>query len=120
MKDSYEDSVWSELLNSIKYLKESKKGKYSLDTYLDIIGEYSDRQIKEAEENGLKYMGGECQIINSHDTDTYDYIIQMFFLDSKGEKIVKEAKRKMPKDKFVSETDDKVGEKIKFEIQKPD
>lgn len=47
MKDSYEDSVWSELLNSIKYLKESKKGKYSLDTYLDIIGEYTDRLKKQ-------------------------------------------------------------------------
>lgn len=120
MKESHENSVWSELLYSIKYFRESKKGKYSLDTYLDIVGEYTDRQIKKAEEKGFKYLGGECQITNSYDTNTYDYAVQMFFLDSKGEKIVKEAKRNIPKDKFVSETDGKVGERIKFEIQRPD
>lgn len=119
MKGARENSVWSELWNSIKYCKESKSGKYSLNTYLDIVGEYTDRQIIEAEETGLTYLGGECQIINSSDTNTYDFSVQMFFSDGSGEKIVKEAKRNLPKDKFVSETDQSVGEKIKFEIQRP-
>lgn len=119
MEDIRENSVWSELWDSIKYYKESKSGKYSLDTYLDIVGEYTDRQIKEAEENELTYLGGECQITNSYDTNTYNFAVQMFFLDNRGEKIVKEAKRNLPKEKFVSETDREVGERIKFEIKRP-
>lgn len=114
------ESAWSELWSSFKYFVESKKGKYSLDSYLDIVGEYTDRVIKEAEKNGLKYVGGECQIINSYDTATYDFGIQMYFEDSEGKRVEKEAKRKLSKKRFVSETDLRVGDKIKFEIDKPD
>ena len=119
MKRIQENSIWNELWTSIKFYKESKNGKYSLDTYLDIMEKYTDRQIVEAEENGLTYLGGECKIINSYDTNTYDFEVYMYFLDSKGKRIEKEAKRKLSKNKFVSETDCKVGEKIRFEIQKP-
>lgn len=118
MEDTRKNSIWSELWNSIKYCKESKSGKYSLDTYLDILGEYTDRQIIEAEEGGLTYLGGECQVINLSD-NTYEFSIQMFFSDDSGEKIIKDAKRNLPKNKFVSETNQAVGEKIKFEIQRP-
>lgn len=118
MEDTRKNSIWSELWNSIKYCKESKSGKYSLDTYLDILGEYTDRQIIESEEGGLTYLGGECQVINSSD-NTYEFFIQMFFSDDSGEKIIKDAKRNLPKNKFVSETKQAVGEKIKFEIQRP-
>ena len=118
MEDTRKNSIWSELWNSIKYCKESKSGKYSLDTYLDILGEYTDRQIIESEEGGLTYLGGECQVINSSD-NTYEFFIQMFFSDDSGEKIIKDAKRNLPKNKFVSETKQAVGKKIKFEIQRP-
>lgn len=120
MENVQENSVWSELWDSIKFWKESKSGKYSLDIYLDIVGEYADRQIKSAEDDGLTYLGGECQITNSYDTNTYDFEVKMFFENSKGENIVKDAKRSLPKVKFVSETEREVGEKIKFEIQRPD
>lgn len=119
MEKIQENSVWSELWDSIKFCKESKRGKYSLDTYLDIIGEYTDRQIKSAEAEGLKYLGGECQITNSYDTNKYEFEVKMYFEDRNGEKMIREAKRNLPKDRFVSETDRKVGEKIKFEIQRP-
>ncbi len=118
MEDTRKNSIWSELWNSIKYCKESKSGKYSLDTYLDILEEYTDRQIIEAEEGGLTYLGGECQVINSSD-NAYEFSIQMFFSDDSGEKIIKDAKRNLPKNKFVSETKQAVGGKIKFEIQRP-
>lgn len=120
MKKVQDNPVWNELWDSIKFCKESKKGKYSLDTYLDIVGEYTDGQIKLAEtEEGLLYLGGECQITNSYDTKTYDFEVKMYFENSKGEKIIKEAKRNLSKDRFVFETDQEVGDKIRFEIQKP-
>lgn len=120
MENDKDTSIWSELWDSIKFCKESKSGKYSLDTYLDIVGEYTDRQIKSAEDEGMTYLGGECQITNSYETNTYDFEVKMFFEDCKDEKIVKEAKRSLPKDKFVSETDREIGKKIKFEIQRPE
>ena len=119
MRKVQETSVWSELWDSIKFCKESKSGKYSLDTYLDIVGEYTDGQIKLAESEGLTYLGGECQITNWYETKSYDFEVKMFFEDSKGEKIIKKAKRNLPKDKFVSETDREIGKKIRFEIQRP-
>ena len=119
MQSKQESSVWNELWDSFKFYMESKNGKYSLDTYLDIVGEYTDRQIKMAEEEGLKYLGGECLIINAIDTDTYDFEIEMFFEDNAGNQKIKEAKRKLPKCRFVSETEQEVGDKIKFEIQRP-
>lgn len=119
MRKVQETSVWSELWDSIKFCKESKSGKYSLDTYLDIVGEYTDGQIKLAESEGLTYLGGECQITNWYETKTYDFEVKMFFEDSKGEKIIKKAKINLPKDKFVSETDREIGKKIRFEIQRP-
>ena len=119
MRREQENSIWSELWNALKYCIESRNGKYSLDTYLDIVGEYTDRQIKTAEKGGLKYKGGECQVINSHDKNSYEFEIKMFFEDSNGENIVKEAKKILPKNKFLSETDKEIGETVKFEIKKP-
>lgn len=119
MKHVQKNSIWRELWDSIKFWKESKSGKYSLDTYLDIVGEYTDRLILLAENDGLTYLGGECQIINSYDTNTYDFKVKMFFENSKGENIVKEAERSLAKVKFVSETEREVGVKTKFEIQRP-
>lgn len=113
-------SVLNELWDSIKFYKESKNGKYDLDTYLDIIEEYTDQQIKLAETEGLIYLGGECQILNSHENKFFVFEVTMYFEDNNGEKIVKEAKRDIPKDKFVSETEYRIGEKIRFEIQKPE
>lgn len=118
MENTYGNSVWSELWNSIKYYIESKRGKYSLDTYLDIVEKYTDIQIIEEEKNGLVYLGGECEILNLSDTDTYNFFVRMYFENNSGEKIVKEAKRNLPKDKFVSEMAKDVGEKVKFEIQR--
>jgi hypothetical protein len=119
MTKGQDNSIWTELWESIKFCKESKNGKYSIDTYLDIVGEYTDRQIKLAEDKGLIYLGGECQITNSYEKATYNFEITMFFEDCRGAKILKEAKRKLPKDRFVSETNSKIGEKIKFDIQRP-
>lgn len=114
-----ENSIWNELWDSIKFCKESKSGKYSLSTYLDIAEEFTDRQIKSAETEGLIYLGGECQIANKYEEKEYEFEVKMYFEDDKGEKIIKEAKRDLPKDKFVSETEREVGENIRFEIQKP-
>jgi len=120
MDNTREKSVWNELWNAIKYCKESKRGKYSLDTYLDIIGEYTDRQILNAEQEGLKYLGGECRIHNSFENEEFDFEIKMFFENDGGNSLVKESKWSLPKERFTSETEQGIEKDIRFEIQKPE
>lgn len=119
MGKTQENPIWNELWDSIKFCKESKSGKYSLNTYLDIVEKYTDKQIKSAETEGMIYLGGECQITNRYEEKEYEFEVKMYFEDDKGEKIIKEAKRNLPKDKFVSETDREVKEIVRFEIQRP-
>ncbi|GFP76644.1 hypothetical protein [Clostridium fungisolvens] len=112
---------FKEMFNSIKFCIDSKKGKYSLDTYLDIVGEYADRQIIAAENEGLEYSGGEC-IVKKSDTDSslLEFSIELYFENQQGESIKKEAKRNLPLSKFVGETASVIGnETLKFNIQKP-
>lgn len=120
MRKVQESSAWSELWDAIKYCKESKNGKYTLDTYLDIVGEYTDRQIKTAEDMDLKYVGGTCKVTNSVNKEVFDFEIKMYFEDKKGKSIIKEAKRGLPKNRFVSETSRIVGDEISFEIKRPE
>lgn len=107
------------LWDSIRFCMESKKGKWSLDTYLDIVGEYADRQILEEKEAGSMYLGGECIVKNK--ADMLEFIIQLYFENKDGEKINKSAMRLLSKNKFVKESVDVVEkEPIEFEIREPE
>lgn len=120
MRKVQESSAWSELWDAIKYCKESKNGKYSLDTYLDIVSEYTDRQIRAAEDVNLRYVGGTCKVKNSFDADVFDFEIKMYFEDETGKSVIKEAKRGLPKNRFVSETSRIIADEVSFEIKKPE
>ena len=113
-------STLGELWDSIKFWHESKRGKYGLETYLNILSEFTDRLIKEAEQSGLTYVGGECQIVNIQAEKLYDFHIKMYFQDKYGEQILKEARRKLPKDRFTSETEQMIGAGQRFEIRRPE
>ena len=114
------NSVLDELFSSFKYYRESKKGKYSLDTYLDIIGEYTDRLIEKSEEESLEFLGGTCEVVNNVKEKTFVFIVKMFFRDENGNNISKEASRSLEKTKFTSETEQDVGNNKIFEINKPE
>ena len=111
-------SAFSELFRSIKFAIESKSGKYSLETYLDIIGEFTDRQIWEAKKSGRSYTGGECTVqISDVNPENYLFQIEMFFRDKDGSAVKEEASREIPKSKFVSETQEQITKNpLKFEI----
>lgn len=112
-------SAWGELWDSIKFLYESKRGKYSLDTYLDIMSEFTDKLIQESEQDGLTYLGGECCVADDKAERKYDFHVKLYFQNWNGSHILKEARRKLPKNCFTSETAQMVGAGTKFEIQKP-
>lgn len=120
MYNDMKASAVRELFDSIKFFWESKRGKYSLDTYLDIIGEYTDRLIKESEEKEkLSFSGGECEAYKNTGGDKYTFSIKMYFESPSGEKIMKEAERSIEKSRFTSDTEGKLENKKIFEITGP-
>lgn len=114
-----EKKALGELFDSIKFLFDSKKGKYSLDTYLDIVSEYTDGIISDSVAEGLYYLGGECEVINNQKDSTYDFKLSLFFESKDTERIVKEASRSISKEKFTTETESVIGNRKKFEIDRP-
>ena len=112
-------SVLDELISSFKFYKESKKGKYSLDTYLDIISEYTDRMILQCEKESYIFLGGMCKAINNDIENTYDFTVNIYFLSCDGKRIMKEATRKLSKERFTSETEQELSTEKLFEIKKP-
>ena len=116
-----ENSALGELLDSIKYMIESKKGKYSLDTYLDIIGEFTDKLILEAEnKEKLTYKGGECHVSPDQESGAFNFLVTLYFHDQDGKQIIKEAKRSLAMSKFTSETVTEIGDEKNYEISRPE
>ena len=116
-----QSSVFGDLFAAIKFCMESKKGKYSLQTYLDIVSEYADRQIVLNEEKGLTYMGGSCHIKGKeNDPKKIKFKVELFFEDEQKQSIKKEAEKELSLDKFVSETIAQIGtDGLDFNISRP-
>lgn len=112
-------SVLYELISSFKFYRESKKGKYSLATYLDIVGEYTDRMILQCEKEKYTFLGGNCKVINNTIEDTYDFRINVYFENRDGKKVMKEATRQIQKSRFTSETEKELQTEKIFEINRP-
>lgn len=114
-------SAWKEFLESIQFCFDSKKGKYSLESYLEIIGQYTDQLILQTEDSGLIYTAGECIVSRSTQEESYDFGVMMYFIDEQGNAIKKEAFRKIPITKFTREAVEQIGtKKLKFNIEKPE
>ena len=117
MADAANNSLMSELWNSIKYAIESKQGKYDLDTYLDIVGEYADRLIAESEKKeNLLYQGGQCEVTQLE--DCYQFAVKLYFKSEDGTDVLKEASKKIGKNRFTSETSLMLEHSKTFEILK--
>lgn len=115
------DSSFKELADSIKDCIKFENEKYSLESYLEIVGRYTDRLIITSEKNYMPYLGGECKVARDNDDDTLNFTLEMYFESSVGSKIKKTATRKIPIDKFTDETIQILGSEEKsFEIVKPE
>ena len=114
------DSMFRELIQAIQYCFDSKKGRYSLETYLEIVGEYTDRTIISAEKEGMRYLGGECEV-KLGKNEIIDFEVEMFFENRKGQSQRKVANRELPFDKFTRETISTLeAGMLKFNIEKPE
>ena len=115
-----QNSLFGDLLKAFRYMTDSKRGKYSLATYLEIIGEYADRQIIGERERGLTYSGGECTVYKDSSQKQYVFSVEMFFVDPCGPNIKKTACRRLEISRFTKETSDEISsEKLHFNIEEP-
>ena len=98
-----------ELINAIRFRNDSKKGKYSLDTYLDIISQRADEIIEESIQNKLYYITGLCKV--SLEDKQLKTDIELYFSNSEGERIQKTFSVEKTTSCFVRETMDLFHEK---------
>lgn len=116
------EGILQELFDSFKYMRESKKGKYSLDTYLDIVGEYADRLIVQCKNEGYGYMGGHCKVSSDvEQPNQFLFQIELFFEKDDGNNLKKEAERCLTCSMFTSETITRIKEhkEMVFDIKEP-
>lgn len=116
------EGIFQELFDSIRYMIESKKGRYSLDTYLDIVGEYADRIILDCREKGYLYKGGNCRVSADVNNESQFCLgVRLYFENENAENIEKVAERYIDANKFTTETILKIRERkeLVFEIDEP-
>lgn len=115
------EGVFQHFFDSIRYMRESKKRRYSLDTYLDIVEEYADRIILDCKEKGYLYKGGNCRIsVDINNSSQFLIGVKMYFKNKNADNIEKTAERYIDTKKFTTETIARIREnkELIFEIEK--
>lgn len=115
-------NLFEELKGAFKYLFQSARGKYSLETYLEILSEFTDDEINTALDNGDTYAGGEAVFYSIVNSDTIHATVEMRFYNENDLKVrTKKAERDLERKIFTDEalaTIDRNGETA-FEIKVP-
>lgn len=113
----------NDLFKSIGYMFQSIKGRFTIESYLELISEFTDETILQSKKEGLVYIGGECKIkFNEELKDKITVVIEMQFKTRSGEWKQKRAQREIDKNKFVSDAINQIKEKkeLKYEISEPE
>ena len=111
--------LWDQIL----YLLDSIQGKYSFESYLQIMSDFVDHEILQTQASGLNYTGG--HIIFSTEPAQTDCTVEVELYFAPPETTtytVKRAVRQLPKAKFVRK-DVAMLEKelrLEFEVEKPE
>lgn len=110
---------WEQLI----YLLDSMSGKYSFLTYLDIMNDFIDEEIRQEQAQGLRYTGGHVIFLNNTTHNSCDILVELFFLRPENDKyLVKRAERQLSKSQFIRR-DIALLEKqqrLEFNVEKPE
>lgn len=113
-------SLWQELIDSFYYMIDSIQGKLSLDSYLDILGQYTDSLILASAQEGLSYLSGTCTIRADEAGKALLFSVELFFLGTGSQPVQKSAERALPNKKFTREAVRKVqASPLRFSIDPP-
>lgn len=114
-------NAFSDLKQAVQYRKDSKAGKYSIDSYLDMIGMFSDKLILEARQEKLRFINGSCTVLSDDRFQNLYFKVELYFENADDEKIVKEFSTEKSTDLFVKETIELFKDKtvLLYEIEEP-
>lgn len=121
-KKENKEGILQQFFDSIRYMRESKRGRYSLETYLDIVEEYADRIILDCKGKGYFYKGGNCRVsVDEKNASQFLFGVKMYFENKNAEYLEEAAERYIDVNKFTTETILKIKEskELIFEIDEP-
>ena len=110
------------LMSALYELYQSSKGKYNLESYIGLVGEFADEVILASKEKGLRFDKGSCLIRDmGKNRELFTMSLELYFIDSSGKKILEKAEREMEKIKFTSESIKQIEEKryLEYSIEEP-
>lgn len=96
--------AFDELIRAIQYRNDSQKGLLSMDSFLDIIGDFCDKEIEKTKSLGTKYIHGACIAEKSEEDSCYKFYIELVFEEQDGEVLSKNMILEKKFDEFTRET----------------
>lgn len=115
--------MWDAIKSALKFTYQSAQGKYSLETYLEVLGQYTDDEIREFTSSGHSYGGGELVFSTDKSDVSIKAVLKMYFVEtSTGKYKMKKAERYLEKSMFTDEAVDQIENKgeMAFEINAPE
>lgn len=106
---------------AFQHLFQSVLGKYTLESYLESLSEFTDGEIRDQLENGLTYLGGEASFTADRDRVDVTAAVCLEFQNRAGQWRQRKAERHLCKSMFTQETVrrlENAGE-LRFEIYAP-
>ncbi|WP_125141627.1 hypothetical protein [Clostridium transplantifaecale] len=109
-------------MSTLYELFQSSQGKYTLEMYINLVGEFTDEVIMASKRKGLSFNEGSCFIRDiGTNKDVFTIFLEMYFIDISGKKILEKAEREMEKRKFTYDSIKQIETKrcMEFIIEKP-
>lgn len=110
------------LMSALYELYQSSKGKYNLESYIGLVGEFGDEVIIASKEKGLRFDKGSCLIRDiGKNRGFFTMYLELYFIDPTGKKILEKAEREMEKSRFTSESVKQIEGKryLEYSIEEP-
>ena len=111
--------LWDQIL----YLIDSILGKYSIETYLEVMNDFIDSEIRESQKQGMTYTGGQVAFSTTKESDKYVVEVQLYFTEPGTQQYsVKRAERQLAKKKFIRRDIERLEacQKLEFNVEKPE
>ncbi len=110
------------LKEDLQYLIQSALGKYSLETYLEVLGGFTDGEIRDRVRDGLIYRGGEASFTARRGEWEVIVSVALHFQDQEGEWSQVKAERSLRRSMFTGETLRRLedAESVSFAVHAPE
>ena len=113
--------AFKQIKASLSYFVDARRGKISLESYTEIIGEFTDSVIHDEGAKGNSFLGGSCEVrVDPQNNKNILFAVTMFFEGINGDK-QKHATRSLGQEKFTREAIERIksAEYLSYDIVRP-